>query len=105
MGSSLDYYFRIHQNGKDKIAAICDENIKGRELLHNGVKILIKSEFYGEEIFRPDEVLIELLSCTSINAFGKEICDLLVEKNFVHPMSILWFKDGTEKIGHVIAIQ
>ena len=74
-------------------------------LIHNGVKILVKSEFYGDELFNSDEVLVELLSCTSINAFGKRICELLVEKNFVHPKSILWFKDGVEKIGHVIVFQ
>ena len=101
----MHFYFKIHQNGKDKIAAICDKNIRGKELLHNGVKIRIKSEFYGDEIFEHDEVLVELLSCTSINAFGKEICDLLVQKKIVHPKSILWFKDGNAKIGHVIAIQ
>lgn len=101
----MAYYFRIHQNGKEKIAAICDEEVKGRELVHNGVKIKIKSEFYGNELFTKEEVLLELVSCTSINAFGKDICDLLVENKVVHPKSILWIKDGEKSIGHVIIIK
>lgn len=102
---SVDCYFRIHQNGKEKIAAICDDAVRGKVLIHNGVKIRVKTEFYGNELFNHDEILIELSSCTSINAFGKGICDLLVENNIAHPKSILWIEDGNEKIGHVIIIK
>jgi len=105
MVSTLDYYFRIHQNGKEKIAAICDKVVRGKVLIHNGVKIRVKAEFYGDELFKKDEVLLELVSCTSINAFGKEICELLVEKKIAHSKSVLWIKDGVKKVGHVIVIK
>ncbi len=100
----LSFYFTIHQNGKEKIAAICDEEIRNKILLHNGVKIRVKGEFYGQELFHDDEILIELTSCTSINAFGKRICNLLIEHKIVHPKSVLWISDNDNKIGHVIVV-
>ena len=101
----LSFYFKIHQNGQEKIAAICDEEIINKILLHNGVKIRVKSEFYGNELFAKDEMLIELTSCTSINAFGLRICNLLIDKNIVHPRTILWITEGENKIGHAIVVR
>ena len=101
----MTFYFKIHQNGNEKIAAICDEEIRENTFLHNGVKIRVKGEFYGKEIFEKDEILLELTSCTSINAFGKRICDILIEQKIVHPRTILWITEGENKIGHVIAVR
>ena len=101
----LSFYFKIHQNGKEKIAAICDKEILDKTFLHNGVKIRVKGEFYGKELFEKDEMLLELISCTSINAFGLQICNILIEKNIVHPKSILWIDDVENKIGHVIVVR
>lgn len=102
---TLSFYFTIHQNGKEKIAAICDEEIIDKILIHNGVKIRVKGEFYGKELFTYSEILLELTSCTSINAFGERICGLLIEQKIVHPKSVLWISDGVNKIGHAIVIK
>ena len=101
----MSFYFKIYQNGSEKIAAICDEEISGKSFTHNGVRINVKREFYGKELFEKDEILLELTSCTSINAFGERVCSILVESNIAHPKSILWISDGDNKIGHVIVIK
>ncbi|MHA2097137.1 MAG: DUF424 family protein [Candidatus Kariarchaeaceae archaeon] len=100
----MSFYLKIYQNGKEKIAAICDKEIKDREFIHNGVKIRVKGDFYGYELFEKEEIMVEIVSCTSINAFGKRICELLVENKIAHQKAILWLKDGSEKVGHVIVI-
>lgn len=100
----MQFYLKIHQNGDKKLAAICDEEIKGADLYHNGVKIKVKENFYGNELFVEDELFLELLNCRSINAFGKNICDILIKKKLVHSATVLWIDHENKKIGHVIII-
>jgi len=101
----MAFNLRVHAHGNEKLVAICDKDVNGKRLTHNGVKLTIRKEFYGKEIFSAAEVLTELTNCTSINAFGKKICELLIEHNIAHPAAIIWMSDENDKIGHTIVIR
>jgi hypothetical protein len=101
----LKFYLKIYKTSSERSVAVCDTEIKGVMLKHRGVNIRVKEEYYGDDIYHPDEVLMEVRRSTSVNAFGKNICDLLVKHNLVHPQAILWFDHQDEKTGHVIIVK
>lgn len=92
-------------SAKDRLIAICDAEIKGKTFKHKGVNLTVKEQFYGNDIYEKDEVLKEIKNCTSLNAFGENICNLLIENELVHPATVLWIKNGEQKIGHVLIVK
>jgi hypothetical protein len=95
----------VHEFEKERLVAVCDAEVCGKSILHNGVKLKIQDRFYGDQHYTSDEVLIEVSKCTSLNAFGKNICELLIKHNIVHPATVLWIEEQGEKFGHVIVVQ
>lgn len=104
-GFKLSFRLKIHELEKERLVAICDENICGKNLIHNSVKLKIQERFYGQEIFSFEEALLEINKCTSLNAIGKEICELLVNHKIVHPAAVMWIDHEGNKIGHVILVK
>ncbi|MCH8906548.1 MAG: DUF424 domain-containing protein [Candidatus Heimdallarchaeota archaeon] len=101
----MQFIVKVYQEGRQRLIAICDEEIRGARLKHKGVTIVVRKEFYGNEVFTLEEALGELSRCTSINAFGTNICNLLVEKELVHPATVLWIKHNGLQVGHVIVVK
>ncbi len=99
------FYLKIFERKNEYLVTLCDPHLKGKTLEHNGLKIQIREEFYGDMLVSEDGVVAECRKATSINAMGKASVDLLVRHGFVHPDSILWFQLETEQIGHVIMVR
>ncbi|MHA2171831.1 MAG: DUF424 family protein [Candidatus Kariarchaeaceae archaeon] len=104
-GIMVTFHLKVHEYEKERLVAICDANLCGKSIIHNGVKLHIQERFYGMESYNEAEVLHEITKCTSLNAFGKKICELLLEHKLVHPASIMWIEDGDETVGHVILVR
>lgn len=82
--------------------AICDEEILGKSLKHNGATIVVQERFYGKDTYEEDEVLMELKAFTQLNVIGEKITNLLIKNRIVHPASVLWIEHDGIKIGHVM---
>lgn len=104
-GMLVTFHLKVHEYEKERLVAVCDANLCGKSVMHNGVKLNIQERFYGMESYNEAEALQEITKCTSLNAFGKNICDLLLKHKLVHPASIMWIEDGEETIGHVILVR
>ncbi|MHA2091312.1 MAG: DUF424 family protein [Candidatus Kariarchaeaceae archaeon] len=104
-GIMVTFHLKVHEFDKERLVAICDAKLCGKSIIHNGVKLKIQERFYGMDSYNEAEVLQEITKCTSLNAFGKKICELLLKHKLVHPASIMWIEDGDETIGHVILVR
>lgn len=97
-------------NKNERLVAICDSSLIGLDfdckIKNENVSISVSDKFYGDEDFTAHEVLNELMKATSINAIGKSIVELLIQKRFVRSDVVLWLKANNhdQEIGHVIAV-
>jgi hypothetical protein len=96
---------KLHKYDNEKLLAICDADLIGKSILHNGVKIIIQERFYGEIEFSIDEILIELKTASSYNVMGKNICKILTDESLLHPATILWMGDEDKPVGHAIVVR
>ncbi len=96
------FYLKIHNIDGQKLIAICDKEILGKTIPHNGVKLKIREAFYGKVEYEADEVLRELESFSQLNVFGERIAKLMIENKIVHPDVFLWIEFNGKKIGHAM---
>ena len=99
------FYLKIFERKNEYLVTLCDPHLRGKTLEHNGLRIQVREEFYGDTLVTEDGVIAECRKATSINAMGKASVDLLVRHGFVHPDSILWFQLEAEQVGHVIMVR
>ncbi len=100
----MSFRLKVHKYDKERLIAICDDDLCGVILTLKGVKLKINEKFYGRDSLSSDEILSEIASCTSLNAIGKEICELLIKHKIVHPATVLWIDYMGDKVGHVILV-
>jgi hypothetical protein len=96
---------KIHHHDDERLVAVCDADILGKKLSHNGVDLHVNDRFYGGLECDLDEVFRELNNCTSFNVFGKNICEILIEEGYVNPLTVLWIEDDGDKVGHSIMVR
>ena len=77
------FWTKIFRTRQDLVVAICDENLLGKEIKHDKVKVKISKEFYGGKLIS-EHVAIRLLEKATIaNLFGKEIVDIAERNGFI----------------------
>ncbi|MEK6888018.1 MAG: DUF424 family protein [Candidatus Aenigmatarchaeota archaeon] len=82
------FSYNIFKQNKDVLLAICDEDILGRTFSDGELEITI-SEFYkGKNCDIADAIKLAK-NATIINAVGKNIINILIEKKFVDASSVL----------------
>lgn len=101
----MEFYVKTYQDGNERLLAVCDSEIRDEVLIHNGVKIRVKGEFYGSDLYSAHDLLSEIPKSTSINAFGTNICNLLIKEKIIHPATVLWITHGDRKVGHAIVVK
>ena len=101
----MKFRAKLHQYDNERLIAICDAELIGTSIHHNGVKLVIQERFYGELEYSVDEIMIELRSASSYNVMGKNICQLLIEKGMIHPDTVLWLGLEPNLVGHAIVVR
>ncbi len=101
----MEFYLKIYNTSDEYLVAICDKHILGETIIHNGVKIKVSTQFYGNIDYTSEEVLAEINKSTSVNVFGKNICKLLIKHNLIFPDAVIWMKHKDDEVGHAILIR
>jgi hypothetical protein len=77
------FWTKIFRTRQDLVVAICDENLLGKEIKHEKIKVKISKDFYGGKLIT-EHVAIRLLEKATIaNLFGKEIVDVAERNGFI----------------------
>ena len=101
----MKFRAKLHIFENEKLLAVCDSNLIGKSIVHNGVNISIQERFYGELEYSVDEILIEIETASSVNIMGTNICNLLTREHLVHPDIILWLGEEQDPVGHAIVVK
>lgn len=91
------FSYNVFKQGKNVLLAICDENILGKTFSEGELEITI-TEFYKGKNCDAVAAIKLAKKATIINAVGKDIINILIEKKFVDASSIM-------KIGETLHAQ
>ncbi len=82
-------YMKIHENGKNVVVAVCDEELLNKNLSSDGVKIDINKSFYGEKSFEYEEVSNALSNATIANLFGEKSVECGINEGLVESENVV----------------
>ncbi len=98
-----EFYVKIFDTGKDRVASICDKDVFGRTLedSERGIKITIGTPFYGGELMELDEALDIIKRSTIVNLIGNKIVEAAITHGLIVESAVI----EIQGVKHVQIIQ
>lgn len=84
-------YVKTIIHGKDRVVAVCDEEILGKTLEGGRVPFKVSEGFYKGTLGDVDEAIAAMKQATICNLVGKKIVEAAIECNMVHERAVIYF--------------
>jgi hypothetical protein len=84
-------YVKIMARGRDRVVAVCDEEILGETLEGGRVPFKVSEGFYKGTLGEIDEAIVAMRQATICNLVGKAIVEAAIECNMVHERAVIYF--------------
>ncbi len=84
-------YVKIMARGRDRVVAVCDEEILGETLEGGRVPFKVSEGFYKGTLGEIDEAIVAMRQATICNLVGKAIVEAAIECNIVHERAVIYF--------------
>jgi len=86
-------YVKTITRGRDRLVAVCDEEILGETLEGGRVPFKVSEGFYKGVLGEVDEAIAAMRHATICNLVGKAIVEAAIECNMVHERAVIYFGD------------
>ena len=86
-------YVKTMTRGRDRVVAVCDEEILGETLEGGRVPFKVSEGFYRGTLGEVDEAIAAMRQATICNLVGKAIVEAAIECNMVHERAVIYFGD------------
>ena len=86
----MQFLYKMHVAGKEKLLAICDKNILGKTFEEKDLNITVSEEFYSGKGCDEKAAVKLMEDATIINAVGREIIGLMIRKSIVSEDNVLY---------------
>jgi len=86
-------YVKTMTQGKDRVVAVCDEEILGETLEGGKVPFKVSEGFYKGTLGDVDEAIAAMKQATICNLVGKKIVEAAIECRMVHERAVIYFGD------------
>ncbi len=86
-------YVKTMSRGRDRVVAVCDEEILGETLEGGRVPFKVSEGFYKGTLGEIDEAIAAMRQATICNLVGKTIVEAAIECNMVHERAVIYFGD------------
>lgn len=86
-------YVKTITRGKDRLVAVCDEEILGKTLEGGRVPFNVSEGFYKGILGDVDEAIAAMKQASICNLVGKSIVEAAIECNMVHERAVIYFGD------------
>ena len=86
-------YVKTVTQGRDRLVAVCDEEILGKTLEGGRVPFKVSEGFYKGTLGEVDEAIAAMKQATICNLIGKKIVEAAIDCNMVHERAIIYFGD------------
>ena len=92
----VQVFFRIHRRDATEILAICDEDLLGKILLNDKIKMRVPIDFYKGQSISTSDAFQLMRRYVNINILGSVI-EFGIEKNLIKKDAVIWFNDEEGK--------
>lgn len=82
-------YLRAHEQGKERLIAVCDCEILGRKFSEGQLRIDVSPDFFGSERATHAEVEAALASATMANFVGQRTVRYAISLGYVEEDNVL----------------
>ena len=86
-------YVKTVTQGRDRLVAVCDEEILGKTLEGGKVPFKVSEGFYKGTLGEVDEAIAAMKQATICNLVGKKIVEAAIDCNMVHERAVIYFGD------------
>ncbi len=86
-------YVKEISRGRDRVVAVCDEEILGKTLEGGRVPFKVSEGFYKGTLGDVDEAIAAMKQATICNLVGKNIVEAAIECKMVHERAVIYFGD------------
>ena len=86
-------YVKTMTRGRNRVVAVCDEEILGETLEGGRVPFKVSEGFYRGTLGEVDEAIAAMRQATICNLVGKTIVEAAIECNMVHERAVIYFGD------------
>jgi len=86
-------YVKTMARGRDRIVAVCDEEILGETLEGGRVPFKVNEGFYKGTLGEINEAIEAMRQATICNLVGKAIVEAAIECDMVHERAVIYFGD------------
>ena len=86
-------YVKTVTQGRDRLVAVCDEEILGKTLEGGKVPFKVSEGFYKGTLGEVDEAIAAMKQASICNLIGKKIVEAAIDCNMVHERAIIYFGD------------
>ena len=86
-------YVKTMTRGRNRVVAVCDEEILGETLEGGKVPFKVSEGFYMGTLGEVDEAIAAMRQATICNLVGKAIVEAAIECNMVHERAVIYFGD------------
>ena len=86
-------YVKTITRGRDRVVAICDEEILGATLEGGKVPFKVSEGFYKGMLSDVDEAIAAMKQASICNLVGKCIVEAAIENKMVHERAVIYFGD------------
>jgi hypothetical protein len=94
--NSVQVFFRIHRKDNTEILAICDENLLGKVLSNDKIRMKVPTKFYKGQLISKSDAYQLMRRYANINIIGSVI-ELGIEKKQIVDEAVIWFNDEDGK--------
>ncbi len=84
-------YVKEITRGRDRVVAVCDEDILGETLEGGRVPFKVSEGFYKGTLGEVDEAIAAMRQATICNLVGKAIVEAAIESKMVHERAVIYF--------------
>mgnify|MGYP001610994595 CR=1 FL=1 len=85
----MKFSYSVFKQDKETLLAVSDADIVGKTFEERDLQLDVSKEFYGSKTGDEKEIIELLKDATIINAVGKEIISLLVQKDIIEKKSVI----------------
>ena len=85
----MKFSYSVFKQDEETLLAVSDANIVGKTFEERDLQLDVSKEFYGSKTGDEKEIIELLKDATIINAVGKEIISLLVQKDIIEKKSVI----------------
>lgn len=86
----IEVFIKIHKDQNHSLIAACDKNLIGKTYHEGKLRLEVKEEFYGDNLYSVEEAVNLLNDAKEANLVGEKIIKATIEKKLIDSRAVIY---------------